>query len=173
MIKYLALLFMVLLNLNLSAQENNTDTHYNVADSQQNIQDMGFNKKDLETEIQKIASKDKDSVKIISITPNSNLVKGDIYTFSIIAVYNLATKDQAQLQIGFNNGLDPNAYRMISEASKIVDSKTGYHIFKVKARAVNWKETGRDFNAYVNISEYPHSSRYIPLSSNSMPIKTD
>lgn len=59
MIKYLALFLMVLLNLNLSAQENNTATNYNVADSEQNIQDIGFNKKDLETEIQKIASKEK------------------------------------------------------------------------------------------------------------------
>lgn len=172
MIKYLSLLFLIFQNAILTAQATDTEL-YNSLVANQNLQLSDIDKEKLFTEIKNITSKNKDSVKIWAIEPHKDLVHGNIYNLKVIVVYNLVSKDQGQLQIGFNNGLDENRYNMIRNANKILDKKNGYHIFEVKTRVVNWKQNGGNFNAYVNISEYPHGNRYTPLCSNHMPIKSD
>ena len=65
--------------------------------------------------------------------------------------------------IGFNT-VEINKFRMISDASFIVDKGSGTHTFNVTATAKDWLSEG-DFKVYVNLSENPHPASWTPLSS--------
>jgi len=62
-----------------------------------------------------------DSITIVSVSPNSGLIDGVDYDFTVVVNYELVTKDQGELDIGFNNGPDIKKYSMLMEY-QIVDT---------------------------------------------------
>lgn len=104
-----------------------------------------------------------DYIKIISVTPSDNLEDGVEYDFVVEIDYELASTPQGELYIGFNS-YKVNSFRMVSEATHIVEKGAGTHTFNVTELATDWLETG-DFKVYVNMSESPHPIRWTPLVS--------
>ena len=102
-----------------------------------------------------------DSINIVSVSPNSGLVDGDDYDFTVVVEYDLVTKDQGELDIGFNNGSDISKFRMLEEY-QIVDQGNGQHTFNVSATAADWGVAG-DFQVFVYICEYPHDTPFYTL----------
>ncbi|WP_308993662.1 hypothetical protein QLS71_007800 [Mariniflexile litorale] len=127
----------------------------------------------IEKALNDMLSEGKDAMKIVSVTPIKNLIDGSIYEFSVIATYSLISKEQAILNIGFNNGSSEKSHRLISDASKIINNGTSYHIFKVKAKVVDWSKIGGAFYVSTNMSEYPHERKWSPLASDRFFLKVD
>jgi hypothetical protein len=113
--------------------------------------------------------KDDDIIKIVSVLPSKLLEDGMEYTFSVKIEYDLLSTDSGILLIGYNTER-VDSYRMISEASVIIDKGSGLHTFEVTTRAKNWNNAG-DFKVYVNLSEYPHPPTWYPLASDTMTLK--
>ena len=109
-----------------------------------------------------------DNIEIISVSPSSGLVDGVDYDFTVTVEYNLASVNSGLLMIGFNTE-EVDRFRMISEASTIVDKGSGTHTFNVTATAKDWLAAG-DFKVYVNLSENPHPSEWTPLSTDEEPL---
>lgn len=107
---------------------------------------------------------DSDSVTIISVTPNSGLVDGNSYDFTIVVQYVLASDNDAELTIGFNNSTSVNAFVTLTASTAVVVKGSGEHTFDVNAAAKDWQTEG-DFQAYVYMAEYPHSSPFTPFAS--------
>ena len=125
----------------------------------------------LKNKIIGVASKNTDSIKIFSVLPNKNLIHGDIHTVVVIVAYNLTSKEQGVLKIGFNSGMDYRAFKMDADASKIISKDCGHHVFIVKTRAINWEKEGKVFYAYTNLSEFPHPKQWNPLSADRFLLK--
>jgi len=109
-----------------------------------------------------------DNIQIISVSPSSGLVDGVDFDFTVKVEYDLASVNSGLLMIGFNT-VEVNRFRMISEASTIVDKGAGTHTFNVTATAKDWLADG-DFQVYVNLSENPHPSEWTPLSTDVEPL---
>jgi hypothetical protein len=107
-----------------------------------------------------------DSITIVSVSPNSGLANGANYDFTVVVDYELMTKDQGELDIGFNNGSDINSYIMLG-VDQIVNQGSGQYMFNVFATAKDWGLAG-DFGVFVYISEYPHGVQWTPLDSDIM-----
>lgn len=103
-----------------------------------------------------------DSITIVSVSPNSGLVDGVDYDFTVVVNYELVTKDQGELDIGFNNGPDIKKYSMLMEY-QIVDQGSGQHTFNVSATAKDWGTDG-EFKVLVIIYEYPHDPTFYSLN---------
>jgi hypothetical protein len=104
------------------------------------------------------------TIQIVNVTPSSGLIDGTDYSFDVQVTYSLSDAGQAELAVGFNNGSSVNSYIMINGAKVVVNEGTGQHTFTVTATAKDWSASG-DFQAYVNIAEYPRGSIYSPLDS--------
>ncbi len=102
-----------------------------------------------------------DSIIIKSVSPNSGLIDGVETSFTVVVDYVLITKEQGELNIGFNNDSDFNSYTIIDSGTKIISKSSGAHTFEVKAKAKKWNNG--DFMLFVNLSEYPHSSPWVPI----------
>ena len=105
-----------------------------------------------------------DSIEIISVSPNSGLVDGQDYDFVVDVQYVLVSLSQGELQIGFNNGSSINSFIMITSADFVVNAGSGNHTFYVNTAVKDWGTSG-DFQVYVNLSEYPHGTTWIPLAN--------
>jgi hypothetical protein len=110
----------------------------------------------------------RDSIRIISVTPDRNLIDGVQQTFTVRVEYFLATMDQGIIYIGFNNN-KPGWYSLTGD-KLIVNRGSGTHTFTVKRVTKNWYSSA-DFGVYVNLSPYPHESRWSPLASHIVPLK--
>jgi hypothetical protein len=109
----------------------------------------------------------KDSIRIISVTPNINLINGVRHTFTVKVEYVLATLDQGVIYIGFNSK-EPKRYQLTGD-KLIVNKGSGVHTFIVTEIPKNWYSTA-DFGVYVNLSPYPHESRWYPLDKHVVPL---
>jgi hypothetical protein len=107
-----------------------------------------------------------DSITIVNVSPNSGLTNGYDHDFTVVVDYELVTKDQGELDIGFNNGSDINSYIMLG-VDQIVNQGSGQYTFNVNETAKDWGLAG-DFGVYVYISEYPHGLQWAPLDSDIM-----
>jgi hypothetical protein len=108
-----------------------------------------------------------DSINISSVSPNSGLVDGFSYDFTVVVEYELATVEQGEIGVGFNNGSTVSGYVLIRTADQIVDKGSDQYTFNVTAEAKDWGAS-EDFCVYVHISEYPHTSPWAPLDSDRM-----
>jgi hypothetical protein len=115
-----------------------------------------------------IVSTAKDSIRIISVTPNKNLINGVRYTFTVKVEYVLATLDQGVIYIGFNN-TEPKRYQLTRD-KLIVNKGSGVHTFVVTVIPKDWYSTA-DFGVYVNISPYPHEASWYPLDKHVVPLQ--
>jgi hypothetical protein len=127
----------------------------------------------IEKELNTMISEEKDAMKIVSLTPKKDLIDGAIYEFSVVVTYNLVSKEQAILNIGFNNGISEKSHRLISDASRIINKGASYHTFKVKAKVVDWSEIGGAFYVATNMSEHPHEKNWSPLAGDRFFLKVD
>lgn len=162
--KYFLWIFIGLFTLNTNSQQYSENEDLNPEQRYFETLDEDTKSK-LKEEISAIASKNTDSIKIVSVSPNKDLMHGDIYTLNVVVVYNLASKDNGVLKIGFNSGMDHRSYRMVNDASKIVPKGNDLHVFTVKTRVIDWEEEGEAFYAMSNLSEHPHPQRWKPLCS--------
>jgi hypothetical protein len=104
-----------------------------------------------------------DFIRIVSVTPNSNLVDGIEHQFTVTVEYNLSTREQGIIYIGFNT-IRSNRYRLVSQ-NLIVNKGRGTHTFNVTAIPKNWFPNDK-FEIYANLSPYPHGSSWNPLVFN-------
>jgi hypothetical protein len=104
-----------------------------------------------------------DSIRIISVTPESGLTPNTVTEFVVSVEYELVSKDSGEVMIGFNTD-EVGRYRMISEATVLVAKGSGDHQFNVSALARDWGTAG-DFSVYVNLSEHPHGVSWTPLAT--------
>ena len=105
-----------------------------------------------------------DNIKILSVSPTSGLTNGQQVDFTVKVSYNLVSKQTGTLMIGFNNGADFVSAYMISNANKIINSGSGQHTFNVTTTVKNWGSLG-DFFVYVNLSENPIPSSWMPFAT--------
>jgi hypothetical protein len=109
----------------------------------------------------------KDLIRIISVTPDGNLIDGIRQTFTVKVEYVLATLDQGVIYIGFNNR-ELRRYRLTGD-KLIVNRGSGTYTFTVTAVTKNWYSAA-DFGVYVNLSPYPHQSHWYPLVDHIVPL---
>jgi len=110
----------------------------------------------------------KDMIRIISVTPNGNLIDGVQQTFTVKVEYILATMDQGIIYVGFNNK-QPRRYSLTGD-KLIVNRGSGVHTFTVTGITKDWHFEA-DFGVYVNLSPYPHQSSWYPLDFHIVPLK--
>jgi hypothetical protein len=123
---------------------------------------------DIETDDGKVITIDvitenpvKDSIKIVSVTPDGNLTDAVQQSFSVTVEYDLSTQEQGELCIGFNSH-DVIMYVLDPELCTISKGHDTY-TFNVTGLTKNWSGEG-DFGVYVNLSPHPHASFWIPLA---------
>ena len=107
---------------------------------------------------------DSDSVIIVSVTPSSDLVDGNSYDFTIVVQYVLASDNNGELTIGFDNSTSVNAFVALTASTMVVVKGSSEHTFNVNASAKDWQTEG-DFQAYVYLAEYPHRTPFSPYAS--------
>jgi hypothetical protein len=90
------------------------------------------------------------------VDPDTDLVDGRRYTFTVGVRCRLSSVEQGQLSVGFNNGDESDVFPMVTSEDVIVDKGTGEHTFHASALAKEW-EGGTPFQVIVTLSEYPHS----------------
>lgn len=100
-----------------------------------------------------------DAISIKSVTPESGIVPGIVTDFVITVDYELASKDSAEVMVGFNTD-EVGRFVMISDATALVVKGSGEHQFNVTSV---WGDAG-DFKVYVNLSEHPHGPSWTPLA---------
>lgn len=127
----------------------------------------------IENELKLTKENNKNSLKIVSITPINDLKHNETYTFTVAVVYNLITNEKGILNIGYNNDANPDSYKLIKEISKKIDQGSGYHIFKVTAKVFDLSSKGHAFFISTNLSEYPHDKVWSPLASNRFLLKVN
>lgn len=104
----------------------------------------------------------KGEIKILSVTPDNNLISGSDTTFKVTVNYSFDGINQAIIYLGFNNE-EVNRYSICDE--KMVTEKSGQCTFLVTTKVKDWGSQG-DFLAYANISQYPHPDDWSPITSN-------
>jgi hypothetical protein len=98
----------------------------------------------------------------VAISPD-HATAGTETTFEISVAYRLVSADSGEINIGFN--LDnPDFSSLLPDEAVVVDKGEGNLTFTVTVIPVDWGE-GVDFFAYVNISENPHPSVWLPLGT--------
>ena len=162
--------FLLFLTINLFAQQspinNNNDS-------------IAFNplglaqKKAIEEALNLVKEKNKDALKIVSVTPINNLKHNETYTFTVAVVYHLTTNEEGILHIGHNSDAKPESYRLIEEKSEIVGKGSGYHIFNVTTKVQDLSSKGAAFYISTNLSEYPHSQKWSPLAGDRFLLKVN
>jgi hypothetical protein len=105
------------------------------------------------------SSSNSDFIRIINITPNSNLMDGTNQQFTVTVEYGLFTKEDGIVYVGFNS-YKPDMYTLMGNL--IIKRGTGVHTFNVTALTKDWQSSAM-FGVYVNISPYPHEKRWRPL----------
>jgi len=110
----------------------------------------------------------KDLIRIISVTPDENLIDGVQQTFTVKVEYILTTMEQGVIYIGFNNK-QPRRYSLTGD-KLIVNRGSGVHTFTVTGITKNWHYDAA-FGVYVNLSPYPHQSSWYPLDFHIVPLK--
>jgi len=103
-----------------------------------------------------------DGISITSISPASAIANQDT-PFEVEVSYSLTSKDSGLLMVGFNT-TQVDSFSMMSSQTYTVAKGSGTHTFNVTTTAVNWGSAG-SFQAYVNLSENPHSTQWTPLAS--------
>jgi hypothetical protein len=98
-----------------------------------------------------------DRVQIDIVAPNSGLVDGQWYTFTVEARYKLVSAEQGVLSVGFNNGDSADSYPMISSADIIVAEGSGQHTFSAYAAAKR-RVGSPPFQVTVTLDEFPPPS---------------
>jgi hypothetical protein len=104
-----------------------------------------------------------DAVTVNSVDPDSGLVDGQWYTFTVTVHYRLSSAEQGELSVGFNNGDASDVSYMVTSEDVIVEKGAGEHTFHPHAMAKEW--AGTPFQAIVTLSEYPHASSWKNLDS--------
>ncbi|HET7538052.1 MAG TPA: hypothetical protein VFJ90_16445 [Candidatus Didemnitutus sp.] len=107
-----------------------------------------------------------DAVTITSVTPET-FVEGEETEITVAVAYELLSREQGQINLGFNEGRG-GGYRIIG--STLIKAGAGETV--LKARVVP-KRTGKlpFAKVFVNLSEYPHRPTWSPLADDSHTIE--
>lgn len=97
----------------------------------------------------------KDSIKILSLTPNSGLQDGVKTKFKIIVEYNLTSYNKGKLDIGFST-INPANWKTIESETFYISKGSGTHEFNIHVIPKNWGKQGV-FSVSVSIDEVPKS----------------
>lgn len=97
----------------------------------------------------------KDSIKILSLTPNSGLEDGVKTKFKIIVEYNLTSYNKGKLDIGFST-INPANWKTIESETFYISKGSGTHEFNIHVIPKNWGKQGV-FSVNVSIDEVPKS----------------
>jgi len=97
----------------------------------------------------------KDTIKILSVYPNSGLQNGLETHFTIKVEYNLVTYQQGEVSIGFNT-TNPAWWDTIESENFIIRNGTGTHTFNATIVPKNWCGT---CNIIATLDEEPENDR--------------
>jgi hypothetical protein len=100
-----------------------------------------------------------DKIKIINITPDSLILNGKKSEIAIEIAYELETKKEGIIYLGFNTDR-PEGYSIKKEM--VVKKGKGSITLKVKVKPTDWRGQA-PFYAYVNLSEHPHPRAWKPM----------
>lgn len=107
---------------------------------------------------------EEDFINIISVTPDSGLIDGVDTDFTVVVEYNLASSDEGELSIGFNdlyNGEgNPDNHWMFCDARYYINKGSGMHEFNVIRKPKDWGSEG-DFNVWACIDEIPEIDNWL------------
>lgn len=108
-----------------------------------------------------------DSIRIISVTPNSGLTNGVSTTFVVDVEFRLSSVDNGEINLGFNTE-EVDRYKIIRQYQVFKDAGQLQQLqFIVTVVVKNWGNEG-DFAVYVNLSEFPHDTTWTPLATDIM-----
>jgi hypothetical protein len=105
--------------------------------------------------------KSADTIKIISVTTTKPVTRGVENEFTVEVEYNLDSKDEGIINLGFNTQ-KPTSFVM--EDGRIVKKGSGNITLKAKIIVVDWGEKGM-FMMSAILSEHPHGSNWQTLAS--------
>jgi hypothetical protein len=104
-----------------------------------------------------------DNIVITEINPTSAIADVNT-TFQVTASYSLVSKDSGVIEISFNDSISDGIDSFTVVDQTIVDKGTGTVNFIVNTIPINWDSAG-DFQCYVDLSEYPYGSSWVPLTT--------
>jgi hypothetical protein len=103
-----------------------------------------------------------DTIAIKSVSPE-NLVEGQETEITVNVAYELLSREEGQINLGFNAGRG-NGYRIVG--STLIKIGAGETV--VRARIVPTRTGKLPFaKIFVNLSEYPHRPKWSPLAGDS------
>ena len=107
---------------------------------------------------------EEDFINIISVTPDSGLVDGEDTDFTVMVKYNLASSNEGELSISFNNLLNnegnPGNHWNITSANYYINKGSGNHVFNVTIKPKDWGDEG-DFSVWVCMDEVPEIDNWL------------
>ena len=104
-----------------------------------------------------------DSIHILTIYHSQPSEADHSRTIQVDVKYKLVSKSRGKLMIGLDLG-ETGRFRMLGEIEQIVEQSTGRHTFQTTLTEEQWNGD-KPFSVYVNLSEYPHPSRWTPLAN--------
>jgi hypothetical protein len=107
-----------------------------------------------------------DEIVILGCDPE-RLVPDREQEVGVVISYDLKTTAKGEINLGFNSD-DPKAYAIFT--SRVVEKGSGQIVLTAKVKPRAWGEKVF-FQAFVNLSEYPHTRAWSPLADDSEPIE--
>ncbi len=99
-----------------------------------------------------------DFIHIINVTPDSGLIDGVDTDFTVVVEYDLASSDEGELSIAFNDLLNnegnPGNHWVLCDARYYINKGSGMHEFNVTRKPKDWGSEG-DFDVWACIDEIP------------------
>jgi len=111
---------------------------------------------------------DYDYIKILSVSPSTNLTNEVEQQFTVAVEYALISQAQGEIEIFFNNLHEPNYLFSPEDGSIVVNKGKGSHTFNVTALTKDWSKLGYEEEFYVIVDLWPYpvpSDSYYSLES--------
>jgi hypothetical protein len=109
-----------------------------------------------------------DGVKILKVTPEK--LKADVEQDVVVSVqYDLLSRDKGEINLGLSGGMG-NGYEIIT--SKVIE--IGQGTVELRAKVIPKKLRNLPIDRIsVNLSEYPHSTPWVPLAGDTITVELE
>jgi riboflavin synthase alpha subunit len=113
-----------------------------------------------------------DSIRVVSISPDSGLSDGRDQEFTVEIEYDLSTQTEATIWLGFNSLEEPEAFTILEIENDVVAKGHGTKTYTVTERTKDWSSIGKQFCVGVRlVSPVPDTAnRCSILASDSKPL---
>lgn len=104
-----------------------------------------------------------DHIWIRSVGWSGSLVDGDTTAFTVILEHELVSTDSGEIDIGFNNWVNPEQDMLLKDPVRIVAKGRGFDTVRVSAKVKSWG-TQSAFRMSAVFSEHPHAYAWESLA---------